>query len=695
MSWSPETQSFLKHSPPPAASPPARGSSQSPAPKSQFTHRHLLQLAAFYASCPLRVVAHMDIDCFYAQAEMIKRGITPEKPFAVQQWQGLIAVNYAARAFGISRHTTATEAKKLCPALQCQHVATWKEGDDKWAYHDDAAANMATHKVSLDPYRKESRSLVALVKENLPPHLQRVEKASIDEVFLDLSAHVHAVLMQRFPELSGPPPSDDPDERLPMPSVLGLHWQDDLLVGIDDGETTAELEDPDWDDVAMNIGSEIMRGLRTEVRRRLGYTSSAGVASNKMLSKLGSAHKKPNSQTIIRRRAAQNFLSGFKLTKIRNLGGKLGEQVCMAFMTDMVVELLKVPIEQCRHRFGDDTGTWIYNVIRGVDHNEVNPRTQINSILSAKSFRPAINTTDQAIKWLRIFVADVHSRLVEEGILENRRRPRTISLQHRHGSQARSRQSAIPQGGPLDHETLLDLATNLLGQLSLEGGVWPCSNLSLTVSGFEEGVRNNTAIDSFFPKGGHVLPMAPPVALLKPGTSRAAEEDSTGPAPKRPRRPDGIERFFPPKGVQKTKGGQSMLGRPSGKQPGQQQRGLSDAYVRDEYMSDEPASRAPANHQQTPVAPGYTCDQCDAGFETGTELQCHQDWHFAKELQDQEGRVRPRVARNAAPTTHAPDNTSNSQHGAGASSSSSSSRRPGRPKKTEPGQGRLNFEPFE
>jgi DNA polymerase eta len=28
--------------------------------------------------------------------------------------------------------STVTEAKKLCPNLISQHVATWREGDDKW-----------------------------------------------------------------------------------------------------------------------------------------------------------------------------------------------------------------------------------------------------------------------------------------------------------------------------------------------------------------------------------------------------------------------------------------------------------------------------------------------------------------------------------------------------------------------------------
>jgi DNA polymerase eta len=176
--------------------------------------------------------------------------------------QGLIAINYPSRKFGLSRHVDITEAKKLCPNLIMQHVATWKEGEEKWAYHEDAAKNIATHKVSLDPYRLESRRILSCIKETLPANTQKVEKASIDEVFMDLSAQVHSILLERYPELKGPAPYDDPTEQLPLPPTTVLDWQADALVDLDVDET--EDDDPDWDDVAILIGSEIVRWVLGE-----------------------------------------------------------------------------------------------------------------------------------------------------------------------------------------------------------------------------------------------------------------------------------------------------------------------------------------------------------------------------------------------------------------------------------------------
>ncbi|CEL55315.1 N-acetyltransferase eso1 OS=Schizosaccharomyces pombe (strain 972 / ATCC 24843) GN=eso1 PE=1 SV=1 [Rhizoctonia solani AG-1 IB] len=53
---------------------------------------------------PMRVIALCDNDAFYASCERVRLSIDPEQPLVVQQWTNLIAVNYPARKFGITRH---------------------------------------------------------------------------------------------------------------------------------------------------------------------------------------------------------------------------------------------------------------------------------------------------------------------------------------------------------------------------------------------------------------------------------------------------------------------------------------------------------------------------------------------------------------------------------------------------------------
>jgi len=513
-------------------------------PKSNFTYKHLHQLKSCSPQTPLRVIAHVDLDAFYAQCETVRLGIDPSKPLAVQQWQGLIAINYPARAFGLSRHVTSAEALKQCPELILQHVATWKEGDETWAYHENSFRDMATHKVSLDPYRMESRKILKCIKEVLPDSDQRVEKASIDEVFMDLGAQVHTILLERYPELRGPAPYDDPTERLPKVPTTVLDWAADALV--ETGEEDGEDRDPDWDDVCMVIASEIVRDVRKHIKDTLGYTCSGGIARNKMLSKLGSGYKKPNQQTVIRNRAVKHFLSDMKFTKIRMLGGKLGDEVVAMFGTDKVKDLVEQPVEQLK-KLGDDTGTWIYSIIRGEDNSEVNPRTQIKSMLSAKSFRPAIHSFEQGVRWLRIFVADIFSRCVEEGVLENKRRPKSINLHHRQGAQTRSRQAPVPQGKPLSEAILFDLAKNLLAQVVVDGRAWPCSNLSLSVGGFEDGITGNQGIGGFLVRGEEAKAMMSSSSTMMTAIRRSMSSNGGEPATKKRRTKGNIANFFGPR----------------------------------------------------------------------------------------------------------------------------------------------------
>ncbi|KUL92174.1 hypothetical protein ZTR_02566 [Talaromyces verruculosus] len=672
-------------------SPPAfvQSSPSTPIKPSRYTFRHLHLLRQNSPSSPLRVIAHIDLDAFYAQCEMVRLGTSRDTPLAVQQWDSLIAINYAARPFGITRMLSAIEAKKRCPELVLQHVATFREGEGgKWAYRDDASYRIKTDKVSLDPYRAQSRRILSTIKEevsrqrdgiinskDVPLEIQaaKVEKASVDEVFIDLSSLVYAVLYQRYPELRRAPTASDKTAPLPSPPTTALEWfPEDGLVDLDEEET--EEDDPDWDDVAMLIGAEITRSIRAAVWDKLSYTCSAGIARNKMMSKLGSAQNKPNKQTIIRNRAIQKFLGGFQFTKIRWLGGKLGERISAEFGTEQVKELLNVSLEQFKAKLDDDTAVWVYNIIRGIDDSEVNPRTQIKSMLSAKSFRPSINSADQARKWLRIFAADLYNRLVEDGLLENKRRPTTLSLHHRMGGQVHSKSTSIPGGKLVTEDILYDLSSNLLNQVIAEARAWPCANLSVNVTGFEEGPVNNRAIDSFFTPG-QSKPLAEP-SLPK----KVAEplDDEERPTKVRKVAVKGIGSFFKP-------GSPSLVSSDNDKDVDDRSPPLfSTADIPTTKSPQDNDIAIPETHEETSnqLYDGtFTCPRCNEQVPEDQREE-HDDWHFAKDLDAQEVRA-DQTSRNIAEQSSRRTASDRKKTG------------PGRPRaaapKTEKGQKRLFF----
>ncbi|CAI9625293.1 unnamed protein product [Alternaria burnsii] len=320
---------------------------------SQYTRRDLDELKKFSSTSPLRVIALIDFDAFYAQCEIVRLCLPSSTPLAVQQPNAIIALNYPARESGLKRGASIDEARRVCPDIVLQHVATWREGETTWAYRPDVTKHMATDKSALDPCHLQSRKYFEFIRSLLlEESIQKVEKANIDEVFLDLSAHVHQIMLRQFPELAEQP--DDLEQYLPLPRFSSLlDGEDNHVVDIEKADPR-----PEWDDIALDIGAGIIRRIRAEVLTHSGYTCSAGIAHNKVVAKLGAGFKKPNRQTVIPAQATCNFLANqiVKLTKIRGLGGKLDQQVLDAFGFNRVDDILRITIENLEAKLGKESG---------------------------------------------------------------------------------------------------------------------------------------------------------------------------------------------------------------------------------------------------------------------------------------------------------------------------------------------------
>lgn len=56
-----------------------------------------------------------------------------------------------------------------------------------------------------------------------------------------------------------------------------------------------------------------------------------------------------------------------------------------------------VPIRDLQAKFGSESGTWVYNVLRGVEFAEVAAKTDVKSMLSSKNFKPYLRTWDEIV----------------------------------------------------------------------------------------------------------------------------------------------------------------------------------------------------------------------------------------------------------------------------------------------------------
>ncbi|EOD15381.1 hypothetical protein EMIHUDRAFT_211558 [Emiliania huxleyi CCMP1516] len=402
-----------------------------------------------------RAILHLDADCFYAQVEARRLKLPEGAPCAVQQWGGLLAVSYSARPFGVKRGMKVAEALALCPGLHIPHVATIGGGESG----DAASPDRATTKVSLDRYREESRKIVDALEQQLEADASAagcaaatLERASIDEVYVDVTALAAEELESRPPDSTGA--AGDAAE----------------------GEWRCDAVDP-WDQLLVGAAAVCSR-LRDAVWQRAGYRLSAGIAHTKLVAKLASARRKPNQQTVVPRAAVHLLLGEAPLRSARGLGGKLGEEVAAALpCVGSIAGLAAVGEEELCRLFGRESGRWLYEVGAGELDEAVRACSAPKSLNALKSFRPTSEHAEVG-RWLRLLAEELLERVAEDSA-RHRRTPRTLKL-HWRGSldaghlrnwtagrvgeltRVASRQCPFPPQGRRGPEQVVDAALRLL-----------------------------------------------------------------------------------------------------------------------------------------------------------------------------------------------------------------------------------------
>ncbi|KAF6088969.1 DNA polymerase iota [Phyllostomus discolor] len=123
-----------------------------------------------------RVIVHVDLDCFYAQVEMISNPELKGKPLGVQQKSLVVTCNYEARELGVKKLMSVRDAKEKCPQLVLVN------GED------------------LTRYREISYKVTEMVEKRLQP-LQSDELPALTvsgHVYNDQSINLHDILHRRL-----------------------------------------------------------------------------------------------------------------------------------------------------------------------------------------------------------------------------------------------------------------------------------------------------------------------------------------------------------------------------------------------------------------------------------------------------------------------------------------------------------------
>ncbi|CAI4059213.1 hypothetical protein SKDZ_04G6150 [Saccharomyces kudriavzevii ZP591] len=518
---------------------------------SKFTWKDLIQLGSpskAYES-PLACIAHIDMNAFFAQVEQMRCGLSKDDPVVCVQWNSIIAVSYAARKYGISRMDTIQEALKKCDNLIPIHTAVFKKGEDFWQYHDGCGSwvqdrakqiHVEDHKVSLEPYRRESRKALKIFKNAC----DLVERASIDEVFLDLGrVCLNMLMFNEDYELKGDLKLKDALTTIREVFIEGNYDINSHLPSIPEKIKSLNFEGDvfnpqgrnvitDWDDVILALGSQATKGVRDTIENILGYTTSCGLSRTKNVSKLASNYKKPDAQTIVKNDCVLDFLDcgKFEITSFWTLGGILGKEL---------VDRLNLPnensIKHIRKTWPDnpsqlktflddkvkecdfdrststidplktaDLAKKLFDLSRGQFSLALSPRPVVKSMMSNKNLRgKSCNSLLDCISWLEVFCAELASRIQDlEQEYNKIVLPRTVSL-----SLNSKTYEVYRKSGPITYKSinfqsheLLKVGVKFVTELDAKGrnkSYYPLTKMSVSITNFDILDLQKTVVDMF------------------------------------------------------------------------------------------------------------------------------------------------------------------------------------------------------
>ncbi|XP_058797700.1 DNA polymerase eta [Phymastichus coffea] len=359
-----------------------------------------------------RIIVLIDMDCFYCQVETRLKPEWAGKPLAVVQYNlwkggGIIAVNYEARDFGVTRHMRGDEAKEKCPDINLAIVPALRG------------------KADTSKYRSAGREVIAVLKK----HCNLVERASIDEAYLDITQIIDDQLAQGMFE------NEDLQNELQNTYVVGysengVNNEEQRTKGID---CWLSLSSEDVQIQRLALAGAFVEKLRKDICEVTTFKCSAGISFNKILAKLACGLHKPNRQTILPASSVPELYGSLPVKKVRNLGGKFGDIVIDSLKCNVMVDLLPYSLQYLKNRFDEKTGLWLYNIARGIDNEPVTPRLVSKSIGACKRFpgKQAIVDIDTLKHWMNELSEEICERL-EQDLEENERKASLMTVSYQY-----------------------------------------------------------------------------------------------------------------------------------------------------------------------------------------------------------------------------------------------------------------------
>ena len=154
--------------------------------------------------------------------------------------------------------------------------------------------------------------------------------------------------------------------------------------------------------------------LKKEVFEKTGLTVSVGIASNKYIAKIASGLNKPNGLCYVENGQEENFMLNLPLSKLWGAGTKTQEKL-KSFGFYTTKQIHTSPLSTLVTLFGNCTGTFLYNAVRGKEVETFTSETKSHSISAEETYSYDLQDIFTIETALLKLCYEVRFRLLDEG----------------------------------------------------------------------------------------------------------------------------------------------------------------------------------------------------------------------------------------------------------------------------------------
>jgi DNA polymerase-4 len=208
--------------------------------------------------------------------------------------------------------------------------------------------------------------------------------------------------------------------------------------------------------------------LAQEIRQRIfdevGLTASAGISVNKFVAKIASDYNKPNGQKTVNPDEVISFLEELPIRKFHGVGKVTTEKMYqLGIFTG--VELKSKTLEFLEKHFGK-SGSFYYNVVRGIHNSEVKSNRITKSVAAEHTFDVNLSSEIFMIEKLEVIAAALEKRLKRYNVAG-----KTITLKIKYSDFTQQTRSKTLPYFISDKGLILEIVKELLYQERMKDSV--------------------------------------------------------------------------------------------------------------------------------------------------------------------------------------------------------------------------------